>query len=69
MNCRPRHTGFDPHWSSFRLLDTWFWQVGSCIYGLLPRGESKGPCLGEVPHHKKRDKKKKSNDWISEKCV
>ena len=69
MNRRPRHTGFDPHWSSFRLLGTWFWQVWyiSMVYSL--GGESKGPCLGEVPHHKKRDKKKKSNDWISEKCV
>ena len=33
---------------------TWFWQVGSGIYGLLPRGGSKGPCLDEVPHRQKR---------------
>ena len=27
---------------------TQFWQVGSCIHGLILRGGSKGPCLGEV---------------------
>ena len=30
-----------PTRSSLELLDTRFWQVGSCIHGLLPRGGSK----------------------------
>ena len=38
---------------SCSLHDIWFWQVGSCIHGLLPRGGS-GPCLGGVPCHEKK---------------
>lgn len=34
-----------------KLPDTLFWPVGSCIRELLPKGGSKGPCLGEVPYH------------------
>ena len=34
-----------------QLVDTWFLWVGSCIRGLLSKGGSKGPCLGEVPCH------------------
>jgi len=33
--------------------------VGLCIRGLLYRGGFGGPCLGEVPCHKKIKKKKK----------
>ena len=33
------------------LPDAWFWQVGSCSRGLLPKDGSKGPCLSKVPHH------------------
>ena len=40
---------------SCSLHDIWFWQVGSCIHGLLPRGGS-GPCLGGVPCHEKKKK-------------
>ena len=29
--------------------------MGSCICGLLPNGGSKGPCLGEVKCHKKKN--------------
>lgn len=36
------------------LPDAWFWQVGLCIRGLLPRDGSKGPCLSKVPHHQKK---------------
>ena len=37
-----------------RLPDTRFWLRRSCIQGLLPKGESEGPSLGEVPCHQKR---------------
>ena len=47
MSCRPRHLGFDSH-------QEFLWRVGSCICDLLPRGGSKGPCLGEVSHHQKK---------------
>ena len=39
---------------SWRIPDTQFWRVRLCIRGLLPKGGSEGPCLGEVPCHKKR---------------
>uniref|UniRef100_A0A2N9IBL3 isoleucine--tRNA ligase n=1 Tax=Fagus sylvatica TaxID=28930 RepID=A0A2N9IBL3_FAGSY len=31
--------------ASLGLPDTWFWRVGSCIHGLLPKGGSEGLCL------------------------
>ena len=34
----------------------------SCIHGFLLRGGSKWPCLGEVPYHQKRKKKKSHNN-------
>ena len=45
MSCRPKHPSFPA------LLDTQFWWVELFICGLLPRGGSEGPYLGEVPHH------------------
>ena len=57
MNCRPR-LGSIPTRSSLGLLNTRFWRVGSCyscIHGLPPRGGSKGPCLGVVPCHQKKN--------------
>ena len=41
------------------LPDAWFWQVGSCICGLLLRDGSKGSCLSKVPHHQKKKKRKR----------
>ena len=32
----------------------WFWEVGSCIWGLLPKGGFEVPYLGEVPRHQKK---------------
>ena len=53
MRYRPNILGSIPNRSFIGLLDTQFWQVGSCIHTILSRGESKGPCLGDVSHHLK----------------
>jgi hypothetical protein len=37
--------------ASSGIPDTQFWQVGSCMQGLLPKGGFEGPCLGEVHCH------------------
>jgi hypothetical protein len=58
MNCKLRHPyGQSLLDASPRSPNTWLWQVGSCIRRLLSKGGSEGPCLGEVPRHKKKNKK------------
>ena len=55
MNCKLRHPyGQSLLDASPRSPNTWLWQVGSCIRRLLSKGGSEGPCLGEVPRHKKK---------------
>jgi hypothetical protein len=44
--------------ASLGLHDSRFLRVESCIWGLLSKGGSEGPCFSETPHHKKKKKKK-----------
>ena len=55
----PEILGSIPTRSSSGLLDTRFWQLGSCICGLLATGGSKGPDLVRFHIIKEKKKKKK----------
>ena len=47
--------------------DVDFWWCGARDWGLLCKGGSEGPCLGEVPWHKKRKRKKKKELMLMKK--
>ena len=52
------------------LPNTRFWWVGSCIRGLLPKGGSKGHCLGEVARHIKKTYSVKLLFWyLKARCI